>query len=125
MTYSDEYRAYEPEKAPPRSDPAKLAPFTVAAVDQIGEAAAAELDAAAQTIVKDADLIAARLVELAAAVREHSRIEGERVAVFCEKTTTVLESMRGLTERLDAIDAAVPQSILAEARPAKRNGGER
>jgi hypothetical protein len=124
MTYSDD-RAYTPKhdsEAPPRSDPAKLAPITVAAVDQIGEAAAIELEVMAQTILKHADVLAANLVDLAAGVRKHSRIEGERVAVFCEKTTTVLESMRGLTERLDAIDAAVPESI---ARAAKRNGGDR
>jgi predicted transcriptional regulator len=89
--------------APPRArDPLALAGVTVQAVDQIGESAAHEIELAAAAVEEGAAEIASRLRKLAAAVREHSRIAGEQVAEFVGRSTSVIETIRALQERLDA-----------------------
>jgi hypothetical protein len=89
--------------APPRArDPLALAGVTVQAVDQIGESAAHEIEQAAAAVEEGAAEIASRLRKLAAAVREHSRIAGEQVAEFVGRSTSVIETIRALQERLDA-----------------------
>jgi hypothetical protein len=87
--------------APRARDPLALAGVTVQAVDQIGEAAAGEIEEAAAAVQDGAAVIALRLRELAGAVREHSRIAGEQVAEFVDRSTSVIETIRALQERLD------------------------
>jgi predicted transcriptional regulator len=89
--------------APPRArDPLALAGVTVQAVDQIGESAAHEIEEAAAAVELAAGEIGKQLRELATAVREHSRIAGEQVAEFVGRSTSVIETIRALQERLDA-----------------------
>jgi hypothetical protein len=89
--------------APPRArDPLALAGVTVQAVDQIGESAAHEIEEAAAAVELAAGAIGKQLRELATAVREHSRIAGEQVAEFVGRSTSVIETIRALQERLDA-----------------------
>jgi hypothetical protein len=90
------------DELPPVHDPIKLAGIMVPAVDRIGEAAAAEIEDAAQALLQSASSIAVNLRELANAVREHSRIAGERIGHFCGQATTVIEGVRALQERLDS-----------------------
>jgi predicted transcriptional regulator len=93
----------EKNYAPPRTrDPLALAGVTVQAVDQIGESAAVEIEQAASAVVDAADVVAGKLRKLAAAVREHSKIAGEQVADFVNRSTSVIETIRALQERLDA-----------------------
>jgi hypothetical protein len=95
-----------PEAPMPRTprtrDPIKLAGVTIEAVDQIGESCAAEIETAAQAVTDAADKVAGNLRDLAAAVREHTKIAGEHVGQFCGKATTVIEGLRALQQRLDA-----------------------
>jgi hypothetical protein len=88
--------------APRARDPIALAGVTVQAVDQIGESAAAEIDQTAEALEEAASKIGTELRKLAAAVREHSRIAGEHVAEFVNRSTSVIETIRTLQERLDA-----------------------
>jgi hypothetical protein len=93
----------EKNDAPHRArDPLALAGVTVQAVDQIGESAAAEIEEAAAAVELAAGAIGKQLRELATAVREHSRIAGEHVAEFVGRSTSVIETIRALQERLDA-----------------------
>jgi predicted transcriptional regulator len=93
----------EKNDAPHRArDPLALAGVTVQAVDQIGESAAHEIEQAAAAVVERAAEIASKLRKLAAAVREHSKIAGEQVADFVNRSTSVIETIRALQERLDA-----------------------
>jgi hypothetical protein len=93
----------EKSDAPPRArDPLALAGVTVQAVDQIGESAAHEIEEAAAAVELAAGAIGKQLRELATAVREHSRIAGEHVAEFVGRSTSVIETIRALQERLDA-----------------------
>jgi predicted transcriptional regulator len=102
-----------PSIAPPRArDPLALAGVTVQAVDQIGESAAHEIEEAAAAVELAAGEIGTKLRKLAAAVREHSRIAGEQVADFVNRSTNVIETIRALQERLDA------------GEPKKGNGSE-
>jgi hypothetical protein len=104
MTTEQDYiRDQEKNYAPPRArDPLALAGVTVQAVDQIGESAAHEIEQAAAAVEEGAAEIASRLRKLAAAVREHSKIAGEQVADFVNRSTSVIETIRALQERLDA-----------------------
>jgi predicted transcriptional regulator len=103
----------EKNDAPHRArDPLALAGVTVQAVDQIGESAAHEIEQAAAAVVERAAEIASKLRKLAAAVREHSKIAGEQVADFVNRSTNVIETIRALQERLDA------------GEPKKGNGGD-
>jgi hypothetical protein len=86
---------------PRARDPLALAGVTVQAVDQIGEAAAGEIEEAAAAVEMASHEIASRLRKLAEAVREHSRIAGEQVAEFVGRSTNVIETIRALQERLD------------------------
>ena len=88
--------------APRARDPLALAGVTVQAVDQIGESAAVEIEQAAAAVQDGAAAIALNLRKLANAVREHSRIAGEQVAEFVDRSTSVIETIRALQERLDA-----------------------
>ena len=83
------------------SDPVEMATLTVRAVDQIGAAAASEIEKAANALEQRASEIAEKLRNLAAAVREHSQLAGASVSEFCEKSTSVIETIRALQERLD------------------------
>jgi hypothetical protein len=93
---------YNPQPPAPRtSDPVEMATLTVQAVDQIGAAAASEIEKAANSFEKRASDIAEKMRKLAAGVREHSQLAGASVAEFCEKSTSVIETIRALQERLD------------------------
>jgi hypothetical protein len=89
-----------------------LAGVTVQAVDQIGESAAHEIEAAAHQLQDEAAATALKLRELANAVRARSRIAGEHVAEFVGRLASVIETIRALQERLDA------------GEPKKGNGSE-
>jgi hypothetical protein len=96
----------EPEPAPLRArDPIKLASVTIQAVDQIGQAAASEIEEAAHALESAAQEIGKTLRDLAAAVRGHSKIAGEHVESFCGKATTVIEGVRALQDRLDRVES--------------------
>jgi hypothetical protein len=82
--------------APKTVDPLKIAKITIKAVDQIGEHAATEIDAAATQIRAGAEEVAGKLEQLAEAIREHSRIASEHTACFVGKATQVLETVRAL-----------------------------
>jgi hypothetical protein len=82
-------------------DPIALAGYTVEAVDQIGASAAAEIEKSAEAIESGAHEIAEKLRALARAMREHSQIAGEHVTEFCEKSTSVIETVRELKVRID------------------------
>jgi hypothetical protein len=84
----------------PRVDPLRLASATIQAVDRIGEAAAEEINGAADELIRGANEIAAKLRELAEAIRGHSKIAHEQVAVFCDRATSVLDGIRDLPGRL-------------------------
>jgi len=84
----------------PRADPHKLASATIQAVDRIGEAAAEEINEAAGELIRGANEIAAKLRELAEAIRGHSKIAHEQVADFCDRATSVLDGIRDLPGRL-------------------------
>jgi hypothetical protein len=99
----DRVRDQENNYMPPRArDPLALAGVTVQAVDQIGESAAHEIEEAAAAVELAAGEIGTKLRKLAAAVREHSKIAGEQVADFVNRSTSVIETIRALQERLDA-----------------------
>jgi predicted transcriptional regulator len=99
----DYIRDQENNYIPPRArDPLALAGVTVQAVDQIGESAAHEIEQAAAAVELAAGEIGTKLRKLAAAVREHSKIAGEQVADFVNRSTNVIETIRALQERLDA-----------------------
>ena len=85
----------------PRVDPLRLANATIQAVDQIGLAAAEEIDEAADGIMRGATEVAEKLRELAAAIRGHSKIAHEQVTAFCDKTTFMLDWIRSLQNRLE------------------------
>lgn len=89
------------EPAPRTRDPIRLASVTVKAVDQIGEAAAAEIEDAAAQLEAAAAEIGTKLRSLAKAVRDHSRIAGEHVEGFCNRSTAVIETVRAMQARLD------------------------
>jgi hypothetical protein len=82
------------------SDPLQMAHLTVRAVEQIGSAASDEIEKLAAGLLAEAANVAARLRELAGAVREHSKIAGEHVAAYCDLSKNVLETIRGLQEGL-------------------------
>jgi methyl-accepting chemotaxis protein len=82
------------------ADPIQMAGLTVRAVEQIGSAASAEIDKAAQELLAEAQKVADNLHDLAEAIREHSRIAGEHVAAYCAHSTNVLETVRKLQEGL-------------------------
>lgn len=84
------------------TDPIQMAELTVRAVDQIGAAASAEIDKAAEELISESQKVAEKLHDLAAAIREHSRIAGEHVAAYCAHSTNVLETVRKLQEGLKA-----------------------
>jgi hypothetical protein len=86
----------------PASDPLLIGKLTVAAVDQIGAKAAAEIDEAAAQVREGADEVANNLERLAEAIRDHSRIASEHTAAFIAKTTQALETVRALGARLES-----------------------
>lgn len=82
------------------SDPVRLATITMRAVDEIGEGAAAEIEKTAAAIEAGAKEKADKLRQLAEAVRAQSRIAAEHVADFCERSTTVFETISGLEAKI-------------------------
>lgn len=99
---------YNPKPAATSArDPIALAGITVQAVDQIGDTAAAEIEAAAAAVERDATEItrsaieiAQGLRELAEMMRERSQIASGHVDDFCKRATSFVETMRGLQRRL-------------------------
>jgi methyl-accepting chemotaxis protein len=84
----------------PRTDPLRLATATIQAVDRIGESAAEGINQTAEEIIRGADEIAEKLRELAEAIKSHSKVAHQQVAIFCDKATSVLEGIRTLQEGL-------------------------
>jgi hypothetical protein len=101
MTSPDDYGL--PSAA--RAQLADSVAFTVKAVDKIGEAAAAEIEEAADTFEAEAREIAEGLRKFASAMREHSRLAAESVQGFCGRSTDVIATIRTLRERLDNLPA--------------------
>jgi methyl-accepting chemotaxis protein len=91
----DQITAPKPEK-----DPLHLANVTIAAVDQIGEHAAKEIDEAAEALRKGAEEVANTLEELSAAIREHTIKASEQVAEFVKRSTHTLGIVRELQEKV-------------------------
>lgn len=80
----------------------RLANCTIAAVDQIGEDSAAEIEKTADALIEGANEIAANLRQLATAIRDHSKTAHEHVTGFCNRATTVLTTVRDLQCQLTA-----------------------
>lgn len=128
------------------SDPLRLATITMRAVDEIGEGAAANIEATAQAIESGAKEEATRMRQagellraeiekaaaaietdgkgkaekmrqLALAVRGQSRIESERVAGFCARVTTIFETISGLEAKLGGVEEAEPEGDPGDATP--------
>jgi hypothetical protein len=85
----------------PRVDSHQLANATIRAVDRIGEAAAEEINEAADELIRGANEIAAKLRDLAEAIKGHSKVAHEQVTVFCDRATSVLDGIRALQGRLE------------------------
>jgi hypothetical protein len=86
---------------PPAPDPLLIGKITIAAVDEIGIKAAAEIDRAALQVREGAEEVAAGLEKLAEAIRGHSKIASEHTAAFVARTAQVLETVRALGVKLD------------------------
>jgi methyl-accepting chemotaxis protein len=89
------------------SRPTRLASATIQAVDQVGGATADEIERTADQVMRGATEVATKLHELAAAIKEHSEIASEHVANFCDKATSVFESVLELQQRLRVNECAV------------------
>jgi methyl-accepting chemotaxis protein len=87
--------------APPKTDPLRLASATIQAVDRLGAATSEEIEKTADEIMRGANEIAEKLRELAGAIREHSKIANEHVSGFCNKATSVFETVRDLQSKLE------------------------
>ncbi len=87
--------------APTKADPIRLASATIQALDRIGETTSEEIERTANGITQGAAEIAAKLQELANAIREHSKIANEHVTQFCEKATSVFDGIRHLQQTLE------------------------
>ena len=90
--------------APTKADPIRLASATIQAVDRIGETTSEEIERTANDITQGAAEIAAKLQELANAIREHSKIANDHVTQYCEKATSVFDGIRRLQETLEKND---------------------
>jgi predicted NBD/HSP70 family sugar kinase len=111
------------ETKPRAKDPIALAGITVQAVDQIGEAAAAEIEQAAESLERAAQEIGAKLRALSAAMRDHSKVAGGHVEEFCGKATALVEGVRAWQERLDGIsEKGNGKEVPAPASPSTMAG---
>jgi hypothetical protein len=88
--------------SPTDSTPIRLASATIQAVDQLGAAAADEIERTADQVMCSAAEVATKLRELAGAIHHHSEIANEHVAKFCSKATSIFESAVELQQRLRA-----------------------
>jgi hypothetical protein len=89
-----------PRQSPADTNPLRLANTTIKAVDRIGLVASDQIGQTADEVVRGANEVADNLRTLASAIRGHSKIAGEHVAEFCNKATSVIESMRDLQARV-------------------------
>lgn len=78
----------------------KIAEVTLKAVDQIGEAAAKEIEALAANILQDAEDLASQLTDLAGTMRQHTITAAGMVADFVKRSATTTSLIRDLEERL-------------------------
>ena len=105
--------------APANTNPLRLASATVQAVDQLGVATAAEIERTADDIMRGATEIAAKLRELANAIRQHTEIASEQVAGFCNRATSVFEGVVELQQKLSVSG----QALAARATNGHANNG--
>jgi hypothetical protein len=105
--------------APANTNPLRLASATVQAVDQLGVATAAEIERTADDIMRGATEIAAKLRELANAIRQHTEIASEQVAGFCNRATSVFEGVVELQQKL----AVSGQALAARAANGHASNG--
>ena len=107
--------------APANTNPLRLASATVQAVDQLGVATAAEIERTADDIMRGATEIAAKLRELANAIRQPTEIASEQVAGFCNRATSVFEGVVELQQKLaltgHALARANGHEAAAKAKP--------
>lgn len=82
--------------------PIRLASTTIQAVDQLGSSTADEIERTADQVMRGATEVAEKLRELATAIKQHSEIASEHVANFCDKATSVFQSVADLQQRLRA-----------------------
>ncbi len=78
----------------------RLASATIQAVDQIGVLTAREIESTAEEVMRGATEVASKLRQLAAAIRQHTEMASEEVADFCQRATSVFESVIELQESL-------------------------
>lgn len=93
--------------APTSADPLRMAALTTKAVDQIGEAAAAEIEQAAAAVLKEAEDIAAKLRRMADAFREQTKIASAAVNEFCGRSTHLLETLQAPPAEPDRLPSVV------------------
>lgn len=85
------------------------------AVNQVSDETATQIEAVATQIMEDAQVVAAKIRELAAAIREHGRIATEKVTDHCTKTKHVLETVARLHEGLTSDTMLIVDGNLPEA----------
>jgi len=102
--------------SPANSTPIRLASATIQAVDQLGAAAADEIERTADQVLIGATEVAAKLRELATAIKHHSEIANEHVADFCNKATSIFESVVELQQKLRVSGYAITAEAADDER---------
>lgn len=102
--------------APPRrNDPARLASATIAAIDQIGDAAAVQIEEVAKDILKGAQEIHDKLMQHAEAVRGQSQLANEYLRDFCDKSMHMLEGINQLHAAVNSASEKTPAQSVSQA----------
>jgi hypothetical protein len=110
--------AQSTRRSPPSVDasPPRIGDAAVQAVHKLGAVTSNEIDKTADEIMRGATEIAARLGQLADAIRGHCQIAGEEVADFCGRATSVFESVIALQGSLLPNGARVGAESADDAR---------
>lgn len=123
----------EPTRSSSQADPLRLAGVTVRAVDQIGKAASDEIQRAADELGRSANETIDEIRKLADSIRSYTKATSDRVFDFCDKTTSIVEGVRELHDKLRAGERPLQKEGIAEnelslakvARKAPGNGHSR
>lgn len=85
------------------------------AINKVSDETAAQIEAVATQVMEDAQVVATKIRELAAAIREHGRIATENVTAHCTKTELVMETVARLHEGLTSTVLTIGSEHLPEA----------
>ncbi len=101
MSMQTQSAARRPSPSTPiSSNRPRLASATIQAVDHLGDVTVREIEKTADEMMREATEIATKLRALATAIRHRTEVANEDVAGFCRCTSSVLESVVELQERL-------------------------